>query len=238
MKKILTGFWILAILFSSHPTYSQTRQGFVSDMLILTFRQGPGNTFSVLRTLKSDTPLTILEEKEGYYKAELGSGEIGWVDKQFIVFETPKVQIIEALNKKNANFKAKIETLSNSVEQLKEQLTVQKSDQREKGTAMEESLREALDKAKTLSSQLKESQTKYSTLEVQSKDVLEVVQKAKILEKENTLLSSKLAKLEKDTSHMFKTGMIKWFLAGVGVMLLGWIIGQSVSSKKKRSSLY
>jgi SH3 domain protein len=35
---------------------------------------------------------------------------------------------------------------------------------------------------------------------------------------------------------MFKTGMIKWFLAGVGVLLLGWVIGLSVSSRQGGSS--
>ncbi|MCP4721918.1 MAG: peptide-binding protein, partial [Desulfobacteraceae bacterium] len=75
-----------------------------------------------------------------------------------------------------------------------------------------------------------------STLKVQSQNVLEVVEKNKVIEEKNILLANSLAQLEKETSHLFKTGMIKWFLAGVGVLLLGWIIGQSVSSKKKRSS--
>jgi SH3 domain protein len=92
-----------------------------------------------------------------------------------------------------------------------------------------------LHKNKSISIQLKVNQADFSTLKAQSKNVLEVVEKSKILEKENTLLANKLAKLEKETSHLFKTEMIKWFLAGVGVLLLGWIIGQNVSSKKRRS---
>ncbi len=236
MKQFFTGLGILAILFLSIPTYSQARTGYVSDMLILTFRQGPGTSFPVLKTLKSNTPLAILEEDNGFYKVELTSGDTGWVDKQFVVFETPKAKIIEQLNQEKARLETRLGTLSNTLDQIKTQLGSQKSDQEGKAAAVAATLKEVVDKNNALSSQLKKSRTDYSTLQDQSQNILEVVEKNKVLEENNTLLSDKLALLEKKTSHMFKTGMIKWFLAGVGVLLLGWIIGQSISSKKKRSS--
>jgi len=236
MNKSFTSLCIITILLLSIPAYSQARTGYVSDMLILTFRQGPGTSFSVMQTLKSNTPLTILEEDKGYYKVELTSGTIGWVDKQFIVFETPKNQIIEKLNQEKASLETRVETLSSTLDQLKAQLATQESDQGEKTAALNESLKKAVDKNIILSTQLKENQANYSTLKAQSQNVLEVVEKNKVIEEKNILLANSLAQLEKETSHLFRTGMIKWFLAGVGVLLLGWIIGQSVSSKKRRSS--
>ena len=228
--------WILTILFLSIPIYSQARTGYVSDTLILTFRQGPGTSFSVLKTLRSNTPLTILEEDKGYFKVALASGDAGWVDKQFVVFETPKPQIIEQLNREKTALETRVGTLSSSLDQLKARLATEKSDQGEKAVALETSRKEVLDKNAALLTQLKESQANYSTLQAQSENVIEVVEKNEALEKKNITLSNRLAQLEKETSHMFRTGMIKWFLAGVGVLLLGWIIGQSVSSKKRRSS--
>lgn len=235
MRKLNASLWILTLLFLSVPTYSQARTGYVSDMLILTFRQGPGTSFSVLQTLKSNTPLRILEEDKGYFKVELSSGDTGWVDKQFIVFETPKTQIIEQLNQEKVALATKLETVSRSLDQLKAQLLAQESDQGEKATALGTSLKKTEDKNKALLIQLKKSQTNYSTLQAQSQNVLSVVEKNKAFEKKNITISNKLAQLEKETRHMFRTGMIKWFLAGVGVLLLGWIIGQSVSSKKRGS---
>jgi len=235
MRKLCTSLWILTILFLSIPTHSQAKTGYVSDMLILTFRQGPGNSFSVLQTLKSNTPFTILEEDKGYFKVALASGETGWVDKQFVVFETPKTKIIEQLNQEKAALETKVETLSSSLDQLKAQLAVQGSDQGGKTAALETGLNAAEHKSGVLLTQLKESQTNYSTLQAQSQNVIEVVEKNKVLEEKNITLANKLTQLEKETSHMFRAGMIKWFLAGVGVLLLGWIIGQSVSSKKKKS---
>ncbi|MBU0972959.1 MAG: TIGR04211 family SH3 domain-containing protein [Proteobacteria bacterium] len=235
MRQFLTGLWILTLLILSVPGYSQARTGYVSDILILTFREGPGTSFSVLQTLKSNTPLTIQEEDNGYYKVMLDSGETGWVDKQFVVFETPKAMIIQALEKEKKALESQLETLTQEHELLKNQMTDQTSRQGEKTIAVENNLMGALEKAKVLAAQLKESQTQYSSLQEQSQNVLEIVAKNKDLAETNKHLSDALAQLENQTSHLFRTGMIKWFLAGVGVLLLGWIIGQSVSSKKRRS---
>jgi SH3 domain protein len=236
MKKLSTILWILTFLFLSVPALSLARTGYVSDMLILTFRQGPGTSFPVLQTLRSNTPLTILEENQDYFKVELASGEAGWVDKQFVVFETPKTQIIEQLNQENAALKTRLETVSNSLDQLKTQLSAQESAQENKVASLETSLKAAEEKNKALMTQLEKSQTDYTTLEAQSQNVVEVVEKNKAFAQKNITLANKLAQLEKESTHMFRTGMIKWFLAGVGVLLLGWVIGQSVSSKKRRSS--
>ncbi|MBA3013025.1 MAG: TIGR04211 family SH3 domain-containing protein [Proteobacteria bacterium] len=235
MRQFLTGLWILALLILSVPGYSQARTGYVSDMLILTFREGPGTSYSILQTLKSNTALTIQEEDNGYYKVMLDSGETGWVDKQFVVFETPKAMIIQALEKEKKALESQLETLAQDHELLKSQMTDKTSRQTEEAITMENHLKEALEKNRALAAQLKESQSQYSDLQAQSQNVLEIVEKNKELAETNKHLSDTLAQLENQTSHLFRTGMIKWFLAGVGVLLLGWIIGQSVSSKKRRS---
>lgn len=220
MKKFFAGLWILALLFCSFTALAQARTGYVSDMLILTFREGPGSSFSVLQTLKSDTPLTILEEKNGYYNARLLSGETGWVDMQFISFERPKSLIIEELNQQKKELEAKLESLT------KEQDPV-------KALGLETRLNEALEKNKSLETQLKESQANYTALENQSRDVVQLTEKNKALELANKELSMEMTQMEQKTSHLFRTSMIKWFLAGVGVLLLGWIIGQGASSSKR-----
>jgi len=236
MKKIFISLGILTMLFSFFPTFSQARTGYVSDMLILTVRQGPGTSFPVLQTLKSNTSVIILEEDKGYYKTELSSGETGWVDKQFIIFETPKTIIIEELTRQKNELETKLTTISVSYDQLNAQMNAQESEQNKKTAALEAGHKEAIDKTKLLENQLKEIQNNYTTLENQSRDVRKIVEKNKTLEEKNKQLSNNIEQLENETSRLFRTGMIKWFLAGVGVLLLGWLIGQSVSSNKRRSS--
>ncbi len=89
--RAFTFFFIsLMLVFTGMSAMGQSRIGYVTDRLILTFRQGPGPSYQVLKTLESDTRLTILDEEENYYKVRLSSGETGWVDKQFVTFDIPK----------------------------------------------------------------------------------------------------------------------------------------------------
>ena len=51
-------------------------------------------------------------------------------------------------------------------------------------------------------------------------------------------LESQDETLKKENQRLSKTETLKWFLAGGGVLLVGWIIGMiSRKSRKKRSSL-
>ncbi len=169
------------------------------------------------------------------YKIKLSSGETGWVDKQFIMFETPKIIIIQELTRQKNELETRLKTISQSNDQLNTQMSAQGPRQDEKSAVLTPG-QMATTKIKSLEIRLKESQNKYTTLENQSNDVRKILKKNKILEEKNKQLSSKIEQLENETSRLFRTGMIKWFLAGVGVLLLGWLIGQSISSNKRKSS--
>jgi SH3 domain protein len=189
----------LILIFSGVSAFAQSRTGYVTDMLILTFRQGPGPSYEVMKTLESNTRLTILEEQNGYYRVRLSSGETGWVDKQFVTFDTPKTEIIEKMKAEYAALKNRFTALSAAHDQLKDKIA-----------AMSEN----------------------------SDDLFQIIQKNKALEKENKDLSLRIEALEKESETLFKAGMIKWFLAGFGVIVFGWILGRTVSvGSRRRSSL-
>ena len=63
---------------------------YVSDQLIITLREGKGNEYKIIKTLKAGTPLEIIEENERYLKVRTESGSEGWVLKQYVTEETPK----------------------------------------------------------------------------------------------------------------------------------------------------
>ncbi len=235
MRKFIFHLIIFITIPCLFPQLSFSKTGWVSDMLLLTFRQGPGNSYAVIKTLKSNTLVSILEEQNGFYKVELQSKEIGWVDKKFIIFELPKTVIIDQLSQKNKTLENKILKLSSNTGTLKEKFLSQESEYSQATRSLEISLKTALDEQKKLSSSLSKAREKYNTLIKQSKNIQKIVEENKILQKENTTLSKELEILKTKNKDLFKTGMIKWFLSGVGVLLIGWIIGQSVSSRKRRS---
>jgi len=188
-------FISLSLFLGGVSGYTQSRTGYVTDMLVLTFRQGPGPSYEVLKTLESNTRLTILDERENYYKVRLSSGDTGWVDRQFVSFETPKAQIIKTMTDEYAALEKQFNTLSETHKQLKD---------------------------------------KMAALSENTDDLFQVLQKNKDLENENAQLSLQVEQLKKKSATLFKTGMIKWFLAGFGVILVGWILGQTVSGRTRR----
>jgi SH3 domain protein len=239
MRAFFTLILGLTILCAGQFTYAETRTGYVSDMLILTFRQGPGPSYQVLKTLESNTPLTILDEENGYFNVQLSSEETGWVDKQFVVFDTPKTQIIAQLEQENQTLKKQLEDLTAAHDTRINQLTTRTSSGEEEAAALEAALEKAQEKINTLTKQLGASKKQYATLAESSEDLLETMEKNKALEEQNNRLSRDMALLEQQSGQVLKAGMIKWFLAGFGVIFLGWILGQSVSSKRqKKNSLF
>lgn len=185
------------LVFSTVTGYSQSRHGYVTDRLILTFRQGPGPSYPVLKTLESDTRMTLLDEQGGYYKVRLSSGDTGWVDQQFVTFDTPRSEIIEKITAEQTALKKQFTELSTAHEQLKDKMA-----------AMPEN----------------------------TKDLYQVLERNKRLENENHQLTARIEKLEKESENLFKTSMIKWFLAGFGVILFGWILGQTVLGRNRKQS--
>jgi len=87
-----------------------------------------------------------------------------------------------------------------------------------------------------LSKSLKDTQKKYDTLIQQSKDIQSIIEENKAFKTTNEKLTVDLEMFKKKNKTLFKTGMIKWFLAGVATLLVGWILGQSVSSRKRSGS--
>ncbi len=236
MKKSLFTLIVFIITISLFPQASSARTGYVSDMLFLTFRQGPGNSYAVKKTLMSNTPVVVLEERSGFYKVELKSKEIGWVDKNFIIFTLPKTLMINKLEKENKNFSNKIMELQSSVGELQDELSSVKQNYSQTKEKLEISLNTTLDKKNKSINMLSDTQGKYDTLTRQSKDIQKIIKENKVLKEQTQALSGELEIIKEKSKNLFKTGMIKWFLTGSGVLLLGWIIGQSVSSRKQKSS--
>ena len=112
MRESLFYFMIFMMILCLFPSLIWAKTGYVSDRLILNFRQGPDTASDVIKTLKSDTPVIILEEKNEFYKIELQSNETGWVEKNYIIFEMPKTLIIDQLKKENNSLKNKISKLN------------------------------------------------------------------------------------------------------------------------------
>ncbi len=224
MKKIafvLCGTVLFGALFLAAPAGAETL--YVSDELIITLREGKGTQYRIIKSLKTGTPVTVLEPGDKYYKVRIRSGEEGFVLKQYMTSAVPKKEVIASLKKKLARLEKQLTETDKGRGSMQEELNSVRQDQRQTLQQLQEKTAalQALDK-------------KYEDLKVRSQNVLSLSEERDRLQGENTQISAELISLRDENKSLMRTAMIQWFLAGGGVFFLGWLIGKVSSKNKKR----
>jgi SH3 domain protein len=217
------------------PTIAAAETMYVSDQLLITFRQGKSTEHKILKTLKTGTPLEIMEREDGdnYVKVRLQGGEEGYVLNQYLTKDTPKLILISRLEKQVEKIRQQLaQANAKQAETFRELTAVQGKQAKKEGelTGSIGELNRALAKTKE---ELRESTEKHNTLVENSGKVAEITNERDTLKKSNKKLSSAVQSLTAENSNLLRTGMIKWFLAGGGVLFFGWLIGKI--SRRKRS---
>jgi len=222
---------LLASLLIIQTAAADTR--YVGDQLIITLRQGKSTQHKILKTLKTGTPLEILEEGESYFKVRTSDGVEGYVLRQYISSNPPMSQRVEELEMLNNSLQNKIKALEEAKNNLARQLKTTEEGYKQEFSSissssaeLEQQLELALNNERVLSE-------KYETLLAQAENVVEIAAERDRLQQQNKKLAADMAALTKKTDKLADSRMIKWFLAGGGVFFFGWIAGKI--SRKKRS---
>jgi SH3 domain protein len=231
---IFFSLFILAISIAVLPAYADTR--YVDDQLIITLRAGKGADYKIIQTLKTGTPVEVLEEDDNtYLKVKISDGTEGYVLRQYITSSLPKTVIIERLEQEKSSLQKKIQDLEDAKNSLQAKYDAIHNKYNEdftqitsKSSSIEQSLEQALKNERSLAE-------KYNTLLAQSKNVVEITTERDRLLEINKKLAVEVENLQRVNDKMSDSRMIKWFLAGGGVFLFGWIIGKI--SRRKRSRL-
>ena len=161
---------------------------------------------SIMKRLKSDTPVSVLEEQGGYYKVELESKETGWVDKRFISFETPKTITIETLKQENKTLEDKILELETRLQSIPNPSSTGGNESVEKIKDLETPLTPETNETEKMGASLPD--TKEKALEESGK-FQQIVNENKALQKKNEALSAELANFKSKGPRPLKSDMIK-----------------------------
>ncbi|MCA1765382.1 MAG: TIGR04211 family SH3 domain-containing protein [Desulfobulbaceae bacterium] len=208
------------------PAIAAAETVYVSDQLVITLRRGNSTEYKILKTLETGTPMEVIERTEGdnFVKVRLRSGEEGYVLGQYLTGETPKAITISRLE--------------NQLEKVRDQLARAKAElsqsSQEEG-ALTGSINELNQALANTKEELRATTEKYNTLLKDSAAVVEITNERDLLNETNEKLATEVRSLTAENSDLMRTGAVRWFLAGAGVLFLGWIIGKA--SRKKRSRL-
>ncbi len=230
LKSIIFLMMFFSITVSVGIAYAETR--YVSDVLVITIREGKGNEYKVIKTLQTNAPLEVLEESEQHLKVRTKSGIEGWVLTQYVTRKTPKPVVIVNLKNKIDRLNTKIDQYKKDNGSLQDKLKTAKSDHNKKIKEVKKDLSSSTGTAEQTAKELKKITEKYYALLKESKDVINLVKERDNLKASNSEFQAETEQLQEENARLERNQMIWWFIAGGAVFFLGWIIGKI--SRQKR----
>lgn len=211
---------LLSLLIVCIGTSAQAQQrAYVTDILRLAVRSGPGAGFDSVSVIQSGQPLEIVRTQGDWANIRLPDGKEGWVLERYLVNDPPSSILLTSLQKKH-------ETLSTQAAALREENKELKNENR--------SLQNQLNQIEEQADQTSES---YEKLKREAADFLALkrqYQKASAELDEKTKLS---AELQKKIEKMETSRAVRWFITGAGVLVAGLLIGLSMRRQRRRPSL-
>lgn len=202
---------LLIILLLCSSSVVMAKKTYVKGLQRVTFRSGPGTTNKVLKMMESDNAVTVLEVGEQWTKVKTAAGVEGYILNRFLTNDVP--------------YSSKFNWLKSKFDKLKDRHDILKTNHKN----LAKDLSEKKDSLTKSQEQLSSTNTSYEELKLGSTNYLQLKKKYETTVAELNAQNIKLKVLESKISTYY----IFWFLAGSGVLLLGWIIG--LLSRKKKS---
>lgn len=204
---------------------AQADTQYVSDMLIITLREGKSIGSKVIKRLKSDDPVSVLAIGEKYMKIRTKDGYEGWVSKKYITPVKPKSEIMAGLKNELSQLRTKVKDLEKTRASLWDDLKASKAS----SSTKKKDFVKTQEEVSRLAKELEQVTEKHNTLLGESKKMSELLKERDRLQTESNVLSQQLIKHQKESRSI---GMLWWFAAGAGVFFAGLISGM-VAKKKK-----
>ena len=192
---------------------------YVTDSLKLTLRSGPSTGHKILAVVESGQSVDVLEPGDDWSLVRLDNGKEGYVLTRYLASEPTHNIRLEQLQKKHG-------ILMQQSAALLEGNTRLKAENKKISTALSDS-------EKTL----KKLRLQYDKLKAESAEFLTLKSRYQKAAAQLTTQTRRAEKLDEQLSKIEMSQYIKWFLAGSGVLLLGFIVGFSARRQRRRPSL-
>lgn len=215
-KSIIT---TIAMFFLLVPAAALSQTMYVTDLMEITMRTGKGLDRKIVAMPKSGQRVEVLKSEEDWTRVRLSNGKEGWVLSRFLTFSEPKFLALEKLEKKYRGLTQQVKVLVEENEELK-------TENQRLGSEL-----------KTRNNEINRLKTSYETLKNEASNFMELKASHERSTEKLQEVSRKAATLESELSSIRKQQNIRWFLAGAGVLMVGFLVGFSSKKQRKRSSL-
>jgi len=197
--------------------YAETM--YVKDVLRLPLRTGQSTEYKIIAVIESSQEVEVLLTEAEWSQVRLPNQKEGWVQTRYLSSEVTHKIKLENLEIKHKNLMAQASALLEENAKLKREKKKLGAQFNDNEKALEK-IRSDFESLKADSAEFLNLKTKYDTAAAELADK-----------------TQKLQKLEQELSRIQLYHYIKWFLAGSGVLLVGFIIGFSAKRQRRRPSL-
>lgn len=216
MRKVL-----LALLLVLGPLSAFAATMYISDALTVPLRRGPSHSHKIINAaLPSGLALEVLKEDSaaGFTQVRTPNGTEGWVPTQYLVNQPVAKDRLAAATKR-------IETLEAQLKSTRENY------QDVRGARGEIESRAA-----ELAKENQRLQTELAEIRRVSATAIAQFEENKQLKTDNASLQSQVTQLSDRVRSLERNAMLRWLLAGGGLVLVGLVLGAWIKSRPKRSS--
>ncbi len=192
---------------------------YVSDILKLTLRTGPSIENKILAVIDSGQMMEVVEFGDEWSRVQLPNGKEGWVLSRYLTpNETNNIKL-QRLETKHKN------------------LMVQASELLEENNRLQAENKKLSTEFEANQKQLVKTRTDYETLKADASEFLTLKTKYESAASQLAEQTAKAQKLEEQLTRLEMYTYIKWFLAGSGVLIVGFLIGYSSKRQRRRPAL-
>ncbi len=192
---------------------------YVSDILKLTLRTGPSIENKIIAVIESGQVMEVIKSGDEWSQVQLPNGKEGWVLSRYLTTNETNNIKLQRLEAKHKN------------------LMVQAAELLEENNRIKEENKSFSTDFKTNQKQLAKIQSDYDALKAEAAEFLKLKTNYERAASELTEQTAKAKQLEEQLSSLEMNTYIKWFLAGSGVLIVGFIIGFSTKRQRRRPAL-
>ena len=212
----LLGLVLLFCLFSA-SVYGETM--YVSDVLKLTLRTGPSIENKIISVIDSGQMMEVVKFGDEWSQVQLPNGKEGWVLSRYLTTN-------ETHNIKLERLEAKHKNLMIQAAELLEENNMLKAENKRFST-----------ESKANQKQFVQTQADYEALKAEAAEFITLKANYKRAASQLAEQTTKAKQLEEELSSLEMSTYIKWFLAGSGVLIVGFLIGFSTKRQRRRPAL-
>jgi len=216
---IMKRYVFIGILLVFATASVQAQAMYVSEIVEITLRTGPGIDHKVIAMVKSGQSLVVLEPGSEWTKVRLANEKEGYMLSRFLTEKKPNELLLDELKEKYKDLESKVNAIQDENSEQKKQ---------------NESL---LSELAAKEEQLSGLTGSYDALKADSAEFLNLKTDLQKTAAQLTEQTEKAEAFEEAYTKIQKRQIFRWVLAGAGILLVGFLIGMSSKRQRRRSTL-